>query len=154
MKKLAMLVGADYIRCALFTIIAVYAVTASPTSQFKFHWTLVNGYLLSAYFVAHPLLMALVPKLTRHPFQLISAASKSLHQTTGNHQSLTEIYRNALNPVISRDMLLAKNEYQDDLMGITVAFIIHGCLQLLAWPLVIIIGTSRGIHYLWKVKIR
>ncbi|RMW41178.1 hypothetical protein [Lactiplantibacillus pentosus] len=154
MKKLAMLVGADYIRCALFTIIAVYAVTASPTGQFKFHWTLVNGYLLSAYFVAHPLLMALVPKLTRHPFQLISAASKSLHQTTGNHQSLTEIYRNALNPVISRDMLLAKNEYQDDLMGITVAFIIHGCLQLLAWPLVIIIGTSRGIHYLWKVKIR
>lgn len=98
--------------------------------------------------------MALVPKLTRHPFQLISAASKSLHQTTGNHQSLTEIYRNALNPVISRDMLLAKNDYQDDLMGITVAFIIHGCLQLLAWPLVIIIGTSRGIHYLWKVKIR
>ncbi|AYG37047.1 hypothetical protein [Lactiplantibacillus pentosus] len=154
MKKLAMLVGADYIRCALFTIIAVYAVTASPTGQFKFHWTLVNGYLLSAYFVAHPLLMALVPKLTRHPFQLISAASKSLHQTTGNHQSLTEIYRNALNPVISRDMLLAKNDYQDDLMGITVAFIIHGCLQLLAWPLVIIIGTSRGIHYLWKVKIR
>ncbi|GIP68930.1 MULTISPECIES: hypothetical protein [Lactiplantibacillus] len=154
MKKLAMLVGADYIRCALFTIIAVYAVTASPTGQFKFHWTLVNGYLLSAYFVAHPLLMALVPKLTRHPFQLISAASKSLHQTTGNHQSLTEIYHNALNPVISRDMLLAKNEYQDDLMGITVAFIIHGCLQLLAWPLVIIIGTSRGIHYLWKVKIR
>lgn len=154
MKKLAMLVGADYIRCALFTIIAVYAVTASPTGQFKFHWTLVNGYLLSAYFVAHPLLMALVPKLTRHPFQLISAASKSLHQTTGNHQSLTEIYRNALNPFISRDMLLAKNDYQDDLMGITVAFIIHGCLQLLAWPLVIIIGTSRGIHYLWKVKIR
>ncbi|MGZ9645937.1 hypothetical protein ACXXIO_06640 [Lactiplantibacillus pentosus] len=154
MKKLAMLVGADYIRCALFTIIAVYAVTASPTGQFKFHWTLVNGYLLSAYFVAHPLLMALVPKLTRHPFQLISAASKSLHQTTGNHQSLTEIYRNALNPVISRDMLLAKNDYQDDLMGITVAFIIHGCLQLLAWPLVIIIGTSRSIHYLWKVKIR
>lgn len=154
MKKLAMLVGADYIRCALFTIIAVYAVTASPTGQFKFHWTLVNGYLLSAYFVAHPLLMALVPKLTRHPFQLISAASKSLHQTTGNHQSLTEIYRNALNPVISRDMLLAKNDHQDDLMGITVAFIIHGCLQLLAWPLVIIIGTSRGIHYLWKVKIR
>ncbi|MCT3295490.1 hypothetical protein [Lactiplantibacillus pentosus] len=154
MKKLAMLVGADYIRCALFTIIAVYAVTASPTGQFKFHWTLVNGYLLSAYFVAHPLLMALVPKLTRHPFQLISAASKSLHQTTGNHQSLTEIYRNALNPIISRDMLLAKNDYQDDLMGITVAFIIHGCLQLLAWPLVIIIGTSRGIHYLWKVKIR
>ncbi|MBU7448356.1 MULTISPECIES: hypothetical protein [Lactiplantibacillus] len=154
MKKLAMLVGADYIRCALFTIIAVYAVTASPTGQFKFHWTLVNGYLLSAYFVAHPLLMALVPKLTRHPFQLISAASQSLHQTTGNHQSLTEIYRNALNPVISRDMLLAKNDYQDDLMGITVAFIIHGCLQLLAWPLVIIIGTSRGIHYLWKVKIR
>jgi hypothetical protein len=154
MKKLAMLVGADYIRCALFTIIAVYAVTASPTGQFKFHWTLVNGYLLSAYFVAHPLLMALVPKLTRHPFQLISAASKSLHQTTGNHQSLTEIYHNALNPVISRDMLLAKNDYQDDLMGITVAFIIHGCLQLLAWPLVIIIGTSRGIHYLWKVKIR
>ncbi|MCT3307600.1 hypothetical protein [Lactiplantibacillus pentosus] len=154
MKKLAMLVGADYIRCALFTIIAVYAVTASPTGQFKFHWTLVNGYLLSAYFVAHPLLMTLVPKLTRHPFQLISAASKSLHQTTGNHQSLTEIYRNALNPVISRDMLLAKNDYQDDLMGITVAFIIHGCLQLLAWPLVIIIGTSRGIHYLWKVKIR
>lgn len=154
MKKLAMLVGADYIRCALFTIIAVYAVTASPTGQFKFHWTLVNGYLLSAYFVAHPLLMALVPKLTRHPFQLISAASKSLHQTTGNHQSLTEIYHNALNPVISHDMLLAKNEYQDDLMGITVAFIIHGCLQLLAWPLVIIIGTSRGIHYLWKVKIR
>jgi hypothetical protein len=98
--------------------------------------------------------MALAPKLTRHPFQLVSAASQSLRQTTGDHQSLTEIYHNALNPVISRDMLLTKNEYQDDLMGITVAFIIHGCLQLLAWPLVIIIGTSRGIHYLWKVKIR
>lgn len=54
MKKLAMLVGADYIRCALFTIIAVYAVTASPTGQFKFHWTLVNGYLLSAYFLHIP----------------------------------------------------------------------------------------------------
>ncbi|ASG78708.1 hypothetical protein [Lactiplantibacillus pentosus] len=154
MKKLAMLVGADYIRCALFTIIAVYAVTASPTGQFKFHWTLVNGYLLSAYFVAHPLLMALVPKLTRHPFQLISAASKSLHQTTGNHQSLTEIYHNALNPVISHDMLLAKNEYQDDLMGITVAFIIHGCLQLLAWPLVVIISAWRGIRYLWQIRQR
>ncbi|EIW14177.1 hypothetical protein KCA1_1184 [Lactiplantibacillus pentosus KCA1] len=154
MKKLILLVGGDYIRCALFTIIAVYAVTASPTGQFKFHWTLINGYLLSAYFVAHPLLMALVPKLTHHPFQLVSAASKSLHQTADNHQSLSEIYHNALNPVISRDMLLAKNDYQDDLMGITVAFIIHGCLQLLAWPLVVIIGAWRCIHYLWQVRPR
>jgi hypothetical protein len=39
-------------------------------------------------------------------------------------------------------------------MGITVAFIIHGCLQLLAWPLVVIISAWRGIRYLWQIRQR
>ena len=144
MKKILALVSADYLRCAIFFIIAFYAVTAAPSGAFYFHWTWTNRYLTSAYLVGHPILIWLLPWLTHHPLRMISVASRSLTAMTGQRQTLSQIYRNAVNPVSSRDMLLSRNEYQDDMMTISLSFIIHGGLLLLAWPLIGLVLLWRG----------
>ncbi|WEZ95680.1 hypothetical protein P3T69_06785 [Lactiplantibacillus plantarum] len=127
-----------------FFVIAFYAVTADPSGHFHLHWTLTNIYLTSAYFFGHPLLMCLLPRLAHNPFQMISVASRALNDATGQHQTITQIYHNAVNPVSSRDMLLSQNEYRDDMISISVSFVIHGCLLLLSWPLIGIILLGRG----------
>ena len=144
MKKAFSLIGSDYIRCAIFFVIAFYAVTADPSGRFHLHWTLTNLYLTSAYLFGHPLLMCLLPRLAHNPFRMTSVASGALNDATGQHQTITQIYHNAVNPVSSRDMLLSQNEYRDDMISISVSFVIHGCLLLLSWPLIGIILLGRG----------
>lgn len=154
MRKNLILIGADYLRCAIFFIIAFYAVTADPSGRFHFYWTPVNIYLTSAYLFGHPILMRLIPRLTHNPFQMISIASRSLTASAGQqHQSLSQIYHNAVNPVSSRDMLLSQNEYRDDMTSISVSFVIHGFLLLLSWPLIGIILLSRSCSYFIRQRI-
>lgn len=138
----------SYLRTFIFFVIAFYATTAPPTGAFKLTWNLLNGYLVTAFVLLYPLMILLVPFLRLNPATMFTVGTHSLRAVVNEHQSLDELYKNAINPVASRDLLLSKNEYRDDMVSMAVGFLLQGVLLLLSGPLLVVVGIIKGILWL------
>lgn len=125
----------SYFRVLIFYLLAMYLVTAPPTGAFVFRWNILNVVLTISYLICYPFLIYFFPKMKAQRLKLTSPGTKALRQVMRDNDEMSQGYRSSINPIVSRDRLLMKNETNDGLMTAELSFFIQGLLLLIASPL-------------------